>query len=142
MALFEITDKTISTEALVEKVASPKAGAISTFIGVTRNYTGDRKVSYLFYESYDSMALSMMEKIAGEVKAKFDVEEVAMTHRIGRVEIKEASVVIAVSAGHREAAIKACHYAIDRLKEIVPIWKKEFMENGEQEWIANRESLN
>ena len=138
--MFEIISEKIDIESLVSKVSSPEAGAISTFIGVTRNYTGSRKVVYLFYEAYYSMSMEMMEKIAEEAKQQFNIEKVAITHRIGKVAIEEVSVVIAVSAGHRDAAIKACHFAIDRLKEIVPIWKKEFMVDGDQEWIANRES--
>ncbi len=137
MGMFEITEKPIDLDSIVAKVSAPQAGAISTFIGVTRNYTGSKQVEYLFYEAYHSMSLELMEKISLEARQQFDIEKVAITHRIGKVAIEEVSVVIAVSAGHREAAIKACHFAIDRLKEIVPIWKKEYMVNGEQEWIAN-----
>ena len=140
MELFEITEDVLDVNAIVAKVSAPQAGAISTFIGVTRNYTEDKKVEYLFYEAYYSMSLELMEQIANEAKAQFDIEKVAISHRIGKVAIEEASVVIAVSAGHRKAAINACHFAIDRLKGIVPIWKKEFMIDGEQEWIANKES--
>ncbi len=135
--MFEIVEHSIDFESMLKKVSTPKAGAISTFVGVTRNYTGERQVNYLFYEAYHSMSLEMMEKIGREAGEKFEVEKIAITHRIGKVDLEEASVVIAVSAGHRAAAINACHYAIDRLKEIVPIWKKEYMSNGEQEWIAN-----
>lgn len=140
MELFKITEDVLDVNAIAAKVSVPQAGAISTFIGVTRNYTEDKKVEYLFYEAYYSMSLELMEQIANEAKQQFDIEEVAISHRIGKVAVEEASVVIAVSAGHRKAAINACHFAIDRLKEIVPIWKKEFMINGEQEWIANKES--
>ncbi|MCG8336550.1 MAG: molybdenum cofactor biosynthesis protein MoaE [Proteobacteria bacterium] len=140
MELFEITEDVLDVNAIVAKVSVPQAGAISTFIGVTRNYTEDKKVDYLVYEAYYSMSLELMNQIASEAKRQFDIEKVAISHRIGKVAIEEASVVIAVSAGHRKAAINACHFAIDRLKEIVPIWKKEFMLNGEQEWIANKES--
>lgn len=135
--MFEITEQKIELIDLIRSVSSPKAGAISTFIGVTRNYTLDKNVTFLFYEAYHSMAVAMMEKIGAQVKEKFDVEKVAIVHRIGRVDVEEASVVIAVSAGHRGPAIEACHYAIDTLKEIVPIWKKEFMTDGKEEWIAN-----
>ena len=135
--MFEIINHAIDFEAILKKVSTPKAGAISTFVGVTRDYTGERQVKFLVYEAYHSMSIKMMEKIGQEAQEKFDIEKIAITHRIGRVELEEASVVIAVSAGHRAAAINACHYAIDRLKEIVPIWKKEHMTNGETEWIAN-----
>lgn len=135
--MFEITEKTIDVNELIRVVSSPKAGAISTFVGVTRNYTLDKSVTYLFYEAYHSMAIAMMEKIGKQAQEKFDIENIAIVHRIGRVDVEEASVVIAVSAGHREPAIKACHYAIDTLKDIVPVWKKEFMADGEAKWIAN-----
>jgi len=123
---------------MVSKVSSPKAGGIATFIGVTRNFTGDQKVDYLFYEAYHKMALIQMEKIGQMIKDKYPVLKVAITHRLGRVDIEEASVIIAVSASHRASAIEACHYAIDILKDLVPIWKKEFMLDGSEKWIANR----
>ncbi len=135
--MFEIVNDPISVEAILKKVSTSKAGAISTFVGVTRNYTGTNKVDYLVYEAYHSMSMAMMEQIGEETREKFDIEKIAITHRIGKVVLEEASVVIAVSAGHRAAAINACHFAIDRLKELVPIWKKEFMSDGRQEWIAN-----
>lgn len=135
--MFEITEEKIIVDDILKEVSSPNAGAISTFIGVTRNYTLDNSVVYLFYEAYHEMAISMMEKIGQEVKEKYEIEKIAIAHRIGKVVVEEASVVIAVSAGHRGPAIEACHYAIDRLKEIVPIWKKEFMTDGNREWIAN-----
>lgn len=135
--MFEIVDQKIDLESIVAKVSSPKAGAITTFIGVTRNYTGDRQVNYLFYEAYHSMALQQLVKIGEKVHKKYRIEKIAITHRIGRVNIEEASVIIAVSSGHRGESIEACHFAIDTLKEIVPIWKKEFMVEGDTEWIAN-----
>ena len=135
--MLKVTEETLDINAICNLVSSPSAGAISTFIGTTRNYTGKNKVKYLVYEAYHSMAISMMKKLAAEVEAKYDIEKIAIHHRIGKVDIEEASVVIAVSSGHRKPAIQACHYAIDRLKEIVPIWKKEFMEDGKEEWIAN-----
>lgn len=139
--MIEITEQTIDPNKLVESVASPKAGAISTFIGVTRNFTGPHKVNYLFYEAYHSMAIKQMDKLAELVKEKFPILKVAITHRIGKVDIGEASVVIAVSSSHRGEAIEACHYAIDTLKEIVPIWKKEFMIDKSEKWIANRPDI-
>ena len=139
--MFQITSEKIIHDDIVKKVSSPKAGAISTFIGVTRNYTADLSVDYLFYEAYEKMSIKMMERIGEWTKQKFDIEKIAISHRIGRVNIEEASVVIAVSSGHRKAAIEACHYAIDTLKEKVPIWKKEFLTDGKQIWIANRSDL-
>ncbi|MBT4286031.1 MAG: molybdenum cofactor biosynthesis protein MoaE [Deltaproteobacteria bacterium] len=139
--MFEIVNQKINTDAVIESVATPEAGAISTFIGVTRNFTGDLDVDYLNYEAYDDMAIKMMQKIGDMALEKYDIRKISIVHRIGKVKIKEASVVIAVSSSHRKPAIEACHYAIDTLKELVPIWKKEFLASGEQKWIANRSEV-
>lgn len=135
--MLRITENKLDVEAICSLVSTPKSGAIATFIGITRNYTGKNRVRYLEYEAYDAMAISMMGKIVQEAKEQFDIEQIALHHRVGKVTIEEASVIIAVSSAHRKPAIQACHYAIDRLKEIVPIWKKEFFEDGRKEWIAN-----
>jgi molybdopterin synthase catalytic subunit len=132
----DIVEHAIDTESVITKAASPKAGAISTFHGVVRDNSLGRNVLYLYYEAYPPMAIREMQKIEDEIRAKWDVIAVAITHRIGRVEIGEASVVIAVSSAHRRDAIEACHFAIDRLKQTVPIWKKEYWEGGEI-WIEN-----
>jgi molybdopterin synthase catalytic subunit len=137
MEMYKIVEENLDIEKITALVSSPSAGAICTFTGVTRNYTGDKKVLYLHYEAYPTMALKQMKLICDEVKDKFPVRKIAIYHRIGRVDIEKASVVIAVSSGHRREAFEACHYAIDRLKEIVPVWKKEFMEGDEEEWVAN-----
>jgi molybdopterin synthase catalytic subunit len=139
--MFEIVKEEINTDVVIESVASPDAGAISTFIGVTRNFTGNLDVDYLDYEAYHDMAIKMMQKIGVMTTEKYDIKKISIVHRIGKVKIKEASVVIAVSASHRKAAIEACHYAIDTLKDIVPIWKKEFLASGEKKWIANRSEV-
>ena len=132
-----LTDKEIDITQILADVSSPSAGAIATFIGTTRNYTTDKEVTYLDYEAYDSMAISMMEEVCLEAKRDFDIEKISMVHRLGKVVVEETSVFIAVSAGHRKAAFEACQFAINRLKEIVPIWKKEFMADGSEKWIAN-----
>ncbi len=139
--MFEIVDHEIDINGVTAKVSSPEAGAIATFIGVTRNFTGNMQVTCLQYEAYPSMAISMMEKIGVMAEKAYDIKKIAITHRIGDVVVEEASVVIAVSASHRKAAFQACEFAIDTLKEIVPIWKKELMTNGEQKWIANNPEL-
>lgn len=139
--MFEIVDHEIDVALVNAKVTAPEAGAIVTFIGLTRNFTGEMKVEMLSYEAYESMAIKMMEQIGREAQEKFDIRNIAITHRIGDVKVEEASVVIAVSASHRKAAFQACEYAIDTLKELVPIWKKEIMTNGEQKWIANDPDL-
>ena len=134
--MFEITDTPIRIEALTEAVSDSTAGAISTFIGTTRDHNRGRNVVRLEYEAYADMAVSEFEKIAGEASEKWEITRVAISHRIGEVPIGEASVAIAVSAPHRAEAIKACHFAIDRLKVVAPIWKKEYFEGGEV-WIAS-----
>ncbi len=139
--MFEIVDHEIDVALMTSQVTVPEAGAIATFIGLTRNFTGDMKVELLQYEAYHSMAIKKMEQIGREASEKFDIRKIAITHRIGSVRVEEASVVIAVSASHRKPAFQACEYAIDTLKEIVPIWKKELMTNGEQIWIANDPDL-
>ena len=139
--MFEIIDHEIDIESVTSSVVVPEAGAVATFIGLTRNFTGDMKVECLQYEAYPSMAIRMMERIGDEARQKFDIRKIAITHRIGDVKVEEASVVIAVSSSHRKAAFQACEYAIDTLKEIVPIWKKEMLTNGEQIWIANDPDL-
>ena len=134
----EIVSSPIDEREVTRRAASPAAGAISTFHGVVRDNSLGRKVLYLDYEAYPPMAIKEMENIESEVRERWKIEKMAISHRIGRCEIGEASVVIAVSSPHRREAIEACHYAIDRLKQTVPIWKKEFWEGGEV-WIENAE---
>lgn len=133
--MFEIVDSAIDVTRLVEVVSRGDTGAVVTFVGTTRDHNVGRRVHRLEYEAYPEMAEREMERIAEEAKKRFAVSEVAIAHRIGTVEIGEASVAIAVSAAHRGAAFDACRFAIDRLKEIVPIWKKEIYEGGEV-WIG------
>jgi molybdopterin synthase catalytic subunit len=130
----------LSAEALelpvaVAEVASDDAGAIATFVGTVRRSSRGREVDYLEYEAYEEMAEPMLRELASELTAKHGLCGVAIHHRVGRVEIGEPSVVIAVSAPHRAAALDACHEAIDTLKETIPLWKKEVYEGGE-EWIG------
>jgi molybdopterin synthase catalytic subunit/molybdopterin converting factor small subunit len=132
---FRLTDQPIDPSSVAEEVADPRAGAISTFLGTTRVESRGRTVHYLDYEAYGGMAEKVMAELAEELRSKHDLCAVAITHRIGRVEIGEISVAIAVSAPHRAAALAACAEAIDTLKEIVPLWKKEVYEGGE-EWIG------
>jgi len=128
----------IDANALIAKVASPRAGGIATFLGIVRDNSLGRRVRYLQYEAYPPMALKEMESIEREVRARWAVEKIAIVHRIGRLEIGEASVGIAVSSAHRREGIEACHFAIDRLKQTLPVWKKEYWEGGEV-WIENKE---
>jgi molybdopterin synthase catalytic subunit/molybdopterin converting factor small subunit len=132
---FRLTDEPIDPSSVVAEVSDPKAGAVATFLGTTRVQSRGRTVHYLDYEAYGGMAEKVMAELADELKANHDLCAVAITHRIGRVEIGEISVAIAVSAPHRAAALAACAEAIDTLKETVPLWKKEVYEGGE-EWIG------
>ena len=132
--LYRIQNGPISPDALHDAVLRDSDGAVATFAGVVRDHSMGRRTSYLVYDAYQEMAEKKMEEIGREVKGKWEVDRVGMLHRVGRLEIGETSVLIAISAPHRKAALEACHYAIDRLKETVPIWKKEVWTDGE-EWI-------
>lgn len=135
--MFAIVDHPIDTDAVIAAAADPTSGATVTFIGTTRNENEGRQVTRLEYEAYPEMALAELRKIGDVVRQRWPVTRVAIAHRIGVVPIGEASVVIAVSAAHRRAAFEACHFAIDRLKEVVPIWKKEHFTGGEV-WIGSQ----
>jgi molybdopterin synthase catalytic subunit/molybdopterin converting factor small subunit len=132
---FRLTEQPLSLDAVVDEVRSERAGAIATFLGTTRVESRGRTVQHLNYEAYEGMAENVMAEIAASLRQQYDLCEVAIHHRTGRVEIGEASVVIAVSAPHRQDALAACKDAIDTLKEQVPLWKKEVYEGGE-EWIG------
>jgi molybdopterin synthase catalytic subunit len=135
--MFEIVSHAIDVAAVTAAATHSRAGAIVTFVGTTRDHNDGRRVTRLEYEAYPEMAVAEMKKIGAVVRERWPVERVAIVHRIGIVPIGEASVVIAASAGHRVAAFEACHFAIDRLKEIVPIWKKEHFAGGEI-WIGSQ----
>jgi molybdopterin synthase catalytic subunit/molybdopterin converting factor small subunit len=132
---FLLSDTKVSLDKVVEEVASGEAGAIATFTGAARRHSRGRTVDYLADEAYEGMAEAMMATLAGDLKERYDIHDVAIHHRVGRVEIGEPSVVIAVSAAHRADALAACKDAIDILKVDVPLWKKEVYEGGE-EWIG------
>jgi molybdopterin synthase catalytic subunit len=132
---FRLTGEPIDPAAVIREVSDPRAGGIATFIGTTRIESRGRTVHYLDYEAYGGMAEDVMAEIGADLKRRHDLCEVAITHRIGRVDIGDLSVVIAVSAPHRAAALAACKEAIDTLKQSVPLWKKEVYEGGE-EWIG------
>ena len=133
----KLTQDPLELRELTDFVADPGAGATTTFVGTTRNTNDGRHVIRLEYECYPGMAEKEMVKIASEVLERWPVLKIAMIHRLGRVDIGEASVAIAVSSSHRHAAFEACHYAINQLKETVPIWKKELYEGGEL-WIGSQ----
>jgi len=125
-----LTRDPISTDDLSQQLKAPQDGAVVVFEGIVRDNSRGKKTLYLEYEAYEPMALQKMEEIRSEVKQKFSIDHVGIVHRLGKLEIGETSVTIIVTSAHRRAAFEACHYAIDRLKQIVPIWKKEFFEDG------------
>ncbi len=131
----EIVETPIEIGRLAEFVRTDADGAVCTFLGVARRWTRGKEVVHLEYEAYPAMAVRKMREIADEMRVKWGVTRVAMVHRTGVLAIGEASVGIAVSSPHRREAFAACQYAIDRLKQIVPIWKKEVWANGEA-WIG------
>jgi molybdopterin synthase catalytic subunit len=135
--LFTITQVPISIEEVVKKVIRPEAGAVTTFIGTVREFTNGKRTLFLQYEAYVSMAEKKLEQIGKEIAEKWPDAKVAITHRIGKLDISDIAVVIAVSTPHRKDAYEANQYAIERIKQIVPIWKKEHWENGE-EWVGNQ----
>ncbi|MGC9348028.1 MAG: molybdenum cofactor biosynthesis protein MoaE [Anaerolineae bacterium] len=136
--LFEITPDPISVDDVTSRLVDPRVGAVATFVGVVRGVTGERETLYLEYEAYPEMAVRTLEQIAQEIREKWtDIREVAIVHRIGRLDVGETAVVIALSASHRKETFDALRYAIDRLKEITPIWKKEVWSDGD-EWKSEQ----
>jgi molybdopterin synthase catalytic subunit len=126
----ELTRSRIVAESYISHVRTPADGAIVAFDGCVRNHSHGRRTLYLEYEAYEPMALEKMREISVQLHEKFAIDRVAVVHRLGRLEIGETSVFIAVSAAHRAPAFEACRWAIDTLKRTVPIWKKEVFEDG------------
>ncbi|WP_096198875.1 molybdenum cofactor biosynthesis protein MoaE [Bacillus sp. FJAT-45350] len=134
---FYITKEEISIQEVVDKVVHPNAGAINTFIGTVRELTKGKKTLHLEYDAYIPMAEKKLAQIGKEIEEKWESPRVAIVHRIGSLKITDIAVVIAVSTPHRNDSYEASRYAIERIKEIVPIWKKEFWEDGEK-WIGDQ----
>jgi molybdopterin synthase catalytic subunit len=134
MKRFEITSEPLSIDEVVARLSDSTIGGIATFVGVVRGETEGRETQYLEYEAYPEMAVKQLRQIGEEIHERWPmIQDVAIVHRVGRVEIGETIVVIAVASAHREELFEAAHYAIDRLKVIVPIWKKEVWTDG-VEW--------
>ena len=125
----------IDHDAVLRAVSSHQAGAVLLFLGTTRQFTGEKETTALDYDCYEEMALKQMTRLAEQAKEKWQLQGVAMMHRVGHPELGEASVAIAVSSAHREAAFDAGKWLIDTLKEVVPIWKKENWSDGTTEWV-------
>jgi len=135
--MFQVTNQAIDLQTLVDYVTDPEAGAIATFIGTTRNNNEGRKVIALEYEAYGEMAEKELARIGADAAKNWPICRMAILHRLGAVEIGEASVMIAVSSAHRDAAFAASRFAIEEIKKTVPIWKKEVFEGGEV-WIGTQ----
>jgi molybdopterin synthase catalytic subunit len=136
--MFEVTDRAISVDEVVSRLADPAIGALSTFVGVVRGSTDGRETLYLEYEAYPEMAEKTMAQVGQEVQERWpEIRQVAIVHRTGRLGIGETAVVIALSAAHRRQVFDALHYAIDRIKAFVPIWKKEVWADG-AEWKSEQ----
>jgi MoaE-MoaD fusion protein len=128
--IYQLVREPIDIAALARRVRAPEDGATVTFDGFVRNQSHNRPTLYLDYEAYESMAIAKMREIGDQLHEKYRIHRVAMVHRLGRLQIGETSVFIAISAPHRAAALDACRFAIDTLKRTVPIWKKEYFEDG------------
>jgi len=133
--VFRVTKAPLDVPRLLRAVGDPRAGATVVFLGTTRRENAGRAVVRLEYEAYASMATAEMRRLAAAAARRWPLRKVAIVHRIGPVPVGEASVAVVVSAGHRAEAFAACHWLIDRVKEIVPIWKKEHFRGGEA-WIG------
>ena len=131
---FEITPEVLNSQVLIDHVRQDECGAVAVFLGVVRNNNMGRRVLYLEYDAYPEMAEKVMRRIAEEALGRWRLTDVAIQHRIGRLEIGETSLLIAVSSPHRREAFEAGHWLVDQFKDVVPIWKKEVWEGGE-EWI-------
>lgn len=136
---FEITDQPLDVGAIARRVVLPECGATVTLDGYAREWTKGRQTKFLEYEAYPEMALKELRKLADAAHKQFEIVHIGIVHRIGKLEIGETSVVIAVSAPHRQAAFQACEWAIKELKRTVPIWKKEVYADGE-EWVDPQRS--
>jgi len=132
--MYEIVQDILDARRLTQTVASNRDGAVVTFAGIVRGKNRGKKVLFLEYEAYPEMAIRMMKRIGDEIKKTWGLTSVAMQHRVGRLNVGETSVLIVVSAPHRDDAFAACQYAINRFKRIVPVWKKEIFEDGEL-WV-------
>ena len=136
---FELTTDPIDITSVARRILPPECGATVTLDGYVRQFTGGRETLYLFYEAYEPMALKEMRKLIEQARHDFEISNVGIVHRLGRLEIGETSVVISVAAPHRKAAFAACEWLIRELKRTVPIWKKEIYADGEM-WVEGEET--
>lgn len=134
--MFLLTRESIDSRKITDNLQNPEDGALVIFEGIVRNNSQGKSVRFLEYDAYEPMALKKLEELGSQAKEQFDIRDIAIVHRIGHMEIGECSVVIVVASAHRGPAFDACRFIIDTLKKIVPIWKKEFYEDGEV-WIEH-----
>jgi MoaE-MoaD fusion protein len=132
--VFRLVREPINIQQITDNLQMPEDGAIVVFDGVVRNHSQDKAVRFLEYEAYESMALKKLEEIGARAKSEYAIRDIAIVHRLGHMDVGECSIVIVAASAHRGPAFEACRFAIDTIKEIVPIWKKEFYEDGEI-WI-------
>jgi molybdopterin synthase catalytic subunit len=133
---FQVTTEPLEPQRLVDAVRKDESGAVALFYGVARNHNEGRRVRALEYDAHPSLAEKKLREVAEEVRARRPITGIGILHRTGRITVGETSLLVAVSAAHRREAFEACHYAVDRIKEIVPIWKKEIWEDGDGAWVA------
>lgn len=131
---FRVTDQPLDPRALEQELADPRNGGVVTFLGVVRNHSLGKEVSYLEYEAYEPMCAKVMAQIAQEIADRWGVRHVGIWHRTGRVEIGEASLLVVTAYPHRREAFEAAMYCVDRIKEVLPVWKKEVWTDGES-WV-------
>jgi len=132
--LCRVTSEALDPQALIREVRRDESGAVVLFLGVVRSESRGRRVLYLEYDAYPAMAERILARIAQEAASRWPITDIALCHRIGRLEVGETSLVVAVSSPHRQEALAACQYAVERIKAILPVWKKEVWEGG-AEWI-------
>ncbi|MEM9986613.1 MAG: molybdenum cofactor biosynthesis protein MoaE [Bacteroidota bacterium] len=135
LPLIHLTDQALDVQIALDQVRSDNCGAVNLFVGTVRDHTGDRPVVKLDFEAYEKMALTEMKKIAVEAQIRWPIAKLVIHHRTGELRIGEIAVIIAVATPHRKASFEAVEYVIDTLKQTVPIWKKEFFEDGSH-WVA------
>ncbi|MBM4002280.1 MAG: molybdenum cofactor biosynthesis protein MoaE [Planctomycetes bacterium] len=133
--MIDLVLEPIDTEQALQRVASQRAGAAVLFLGTTREFTGDRRTLFLDYECYPEMARRKLEELEAAARNRWSIIECLIIHRLGRVELGEASVAIAVSSAHRQVAFEAAQWLIDTIKQVVPIWKQEHWSDGTREWV-------
>ena len=132
--MFRLTREPIDIRKIADSLQRPEDGAVVLFEGIVRNNAQDKAVRFLEYDAYESMALKKLEEIGARARSEYAIRDIAIVHRLGHMDIGECSVAIAVASAHRGPAFDACRFAIDTIKKIVPIWKKEYYEDGEV-WI-------